>query len=438
MMKKLMIAAACAAMAGSVFAAVGDAQVYDATLTVKTTACKNGKYTKALVNFPVKDANEFGYDVNDSVMFRKQATRTINGVFWGCDCETIADPAWRIYTSFTSAGVEKTPHTVGGYAFWDATNSKEYIPFTIPYVTFEWLILNRIDQMTSVEGTWLLRDQAANEAMFFIGAGFGTANNATDECASYIKSISGNFAGYLQYVAEGDDGCVFCGTTDYDCLVAPFCWCQDIEEDTTYLTAAYGTWSIKYNSSNSNTLKKKKYITEVPAYAKAPFKAHEPSVYASMLAQMAAVKDAYGLINTTIDGDWEDYIVQYPPETDGTLDYATMVKNKKTKKWEEATETIEFKKATKATKYTDRDGNKAELAKGTELYYYPGEVPTTFDYVLLNSKYQAVQITWNLKNKDLLDKTLDKYLEVLGMDDPGLATDAPEFPENAKKYVDAS
>ena len=180
-MKKLMIAAACAAMAGSVFAAVGDAQVYDATLTVKTTACKNGKYTKALVNFPVKDANEFGYDVNDSVMFRKQATRTINGVFWGCDCETIADPAWRIYTSFTSAGVEKTPHTVGGYAFWDATNSKEYIPFTIPYVTFEWLILNRIDQMTSVEGTWLLRDRAANEALFFMGAGFGTANNATDE-----------------------------------------------------------------------------------------------------------------------------------------------------------------------------------------------------------------------------------------------------------------
>jgi hypothetical protein len=443
-MKKLMIAAACAAMAGSVFAAMGDAQVYDATLTVKTTACKTGKYTRALVNFPVKDANEFDYEVGDEVMYRKQATRTIKGVFWGCDCETIGDPHWRVYTAFSKKGVEKTPHTVGGYAFWDATDGKEYIPFTIPYVTFEWLILNRIDQMTSVEGTWLLRDQAADEAMFFMGAGFGTANNASDECASYIKTISGNFAGYLQYAAAGDDGCVFCGTTDYDCLVAPFCWCQDIEQDTTYLTAAFGTWTISYNASNSNKLKKKAYITEVPDYAKAPFKAHTPSVYDSMLAQMVAVKTAWGLIDTSINGDWDDYIVQYPSYKNNganTLNYYTEKKVKK--EWVEDVGTVEFKSYSKANKkaYKDENGKWVAKAKGDPFYYYNDTVPTGFDYVLQNEKkspWLLVQITWNLKNDELLEKTLDTYLGELDLADPGKAVDSEDFPDNAKKYLDAS
>ena len=246
-MKKLMIVAAAAAMVGTVSAI--EAQVYDALLTVKTTACKNGKYTAALEKF---GNNVFGYAVKDDVQFRKQTTKKIGGVFWGCDCNTIANPQWRAYYAKTARTHTKS---VGGYAFWDATSAKAYIPYSIPYVKFEWLVLNRIDQMKSVEGTFLLRDRATDEAFFFVGGGFGTAvNNTKNECDSYISNISGNFAGAMQYASGDTGGCIFCGINDYGCLVAPFCVCTR-GIDTTLLTAAYGTWNIKYNATASKGLK---------------------------------------------------------------------------------------------------------------------------------------------------------------------------------------
>ena len=346
-MKKLMIVAAAAAMTGAVSARVNQvqykpsAQVYDATLTVKTTACKAGKFTAALEKFDARQFYLWGNDKGDTVQFRKQASRKIAGVFWGCDCETIATPAWRVYVGYKSGKVPPpTPQnvkslTVGGYAFWDATSMNEYIPFTIPYVDFHWALLNRIDQMTSVEGTWVLRDTANDEVLYLMGAGFGTAENASNECNSYIKTISGNFAGFLQYASGGDDGCVFCGTTDYGCLVAPFCWCLNAE-DTTFLTAAFGTWDIKYNATNSKALHNAKafnnytspagnkykttYITEVAAYAKKPFKAHEPvSVYQAMLAEMYVILDDFCNANgldseeeSTSPWEDDDILVGYP------------------------------------------------------------------------------------------------------------------------------
>jgi len=369
-MKKLMILAAAAVMAGTVSAA--EAQVYDAALTVKTTTCKNGKYTKALVNFPANGANAFGYSAGDRVQFRKQATRKIAGVFWGCDCETIADPAWRVYTNRSARNNKKT---VGGYAFWDATKSP-YIPFTIPYVTFEWLVLNRIDQMKTVEGTWVLRDRAQNEALFLVGAGFGTVNNAKNTtCEDYIKSISGNFAGFLQYASGDEYGCVFCGVTDYLCLVAPFCWC--VNADTTYLTAAYGTWTIKYNASSVKTLSNATgtvpYITDVRAYKGKAFTGGDPSVVDALNAQKAAVlaAEAAGLDS---DLSWDEFV----------------------------------------TLLLDLKGN------------------------LVNKKGVVIRELYEIENKDLLDKTLPTYLTELNVEDPKSVDDDPFFPENAKKFVDPS
>jgi len=372
-MKKLMILAAAAVMAGTVSAA--EAQVYDAALTVKTTTCKNGKYTKALVNFPTTGANAFGYNAGDRVQFRKQATRKIAGVFWGCDCETIADPKWRVYTNVSA---KRNSKTVGGYAFWDATKSP-YIPFSIPYVTFEWLVLNRIDQMKTVEGTWVLRDNAQNEALFLVGAGFGTVNNAKNStCEDYIKSISGNFAGFLQYASGDEYGCVFCGVTDYLCLVAPFCWC--VAADTTYLTAAYGTWTIKYNATSvktlSNATSKQPYITDVKAYKAKAFTGGNPSVVEALDAEKTAVLNAEKAAAAGGDEDlsWVEFL----------------------------------------TLLMDKDGN------------------------LLNKKGAIIRGVYEIENKDLYEKTQKDYFAELDVEDPKSVDDDPYFPDNAKKYVDPS
>jgi hypothetical protein len=374
-MKKLMILAAAAAMAGTVSAA--EAQVYDAALTVKTTTCKDGKYTRALVNFPANGVNAFGYNAGDKVQFRKQATRKIAGVFWGCDCETIADPAWRVYTNVSA---RRNAKTVGGYAFWDATKSP-YIPFTIPYVTFEWLVLNRIDQMKTVEGTWVLRDKAQDEALFLVGAGFGTVNNAKNTtCEDYIKNISGNFAGFMQYASGDEFGCVFCGVTDYLCLVAPFCWC--VNADTTYLTAAYGTWSIKYNASSSkqlsNASSQAPYITDVKTFkGKAYTTARGTvSVAEALDAEEVAVLAAEAAGDS--DWNWDAYLA---------LDL-------------------------------DEKGNLVKIDK--------------------KGNATVIRGLYKIENKDLLDKTGPTYFGVLNTKDPGDVEDDPFFPENAKKFVDPS
>ena len=265
-----MIVAAVAAMTG---VAVADPQVYDMKLSVKTTACKNGKFTKAL-----EDLGWFiGLEKGDQVSYRKQASLTIAGVIWGCDCDAIEKPYWRDY------GAQRSGlHTVGGYAFWNATPSVA-IPLQIPYVKFSWALLNRIDQMKTIEGTWMLGDPVVDEALFFLGAGFGTVKNAANECASYIQSMTGNFAGFIQGGSGDDDGCIFCGVTLWDCLVAPFCWCEDTP-DTTMISAAYGSWTLKYNATASKKLKTKYYITQVQKFNTRKLAAVEDALLAAYVA----------------------------------------------------------------------------------------------------------------------------------------------------------
>jgi hypothetical protein len=277
-MKKLIIVAAAAAMTGAAFA---DAQVYDAKLSVKTTACKSGKFSKALAKSTVW-SNYFGYEKGDQVSYRKQASLTIQGVIWGCDCDTIADPRWRNYGVVARTGKS----TVGGYAFWYAGNTA--VPLQLPYVKFGWAVLNRIDDMSKIEGTWMLGDPVQGEALFFLGAGFGTVKNYNDDCDSYIKSIKGNFAGFIQGGDGGDNGCIFCGAEAYGCLVAPFCVCAN-PFDSTELSAAYGTWSIKYNSSASKKLKTKYYITQAESFSSKKLKPVEEALLAAYQA-IAGVK----------------------------------------------------------------------------------------------------------------------------------------------------
>ena len=74
------LALAAALLAGTtVFA---DAQVYEMTLTLKTTLTAKGKITPLCATLPDDDTG----------LYRKQGTVRIKGLFWGCDCATIAEP----------------------------------------------------------------------------------------------------------------------------------------------------------------------------------------------------------------------------------------------------------------------------------------------------------------------------------------------------------
>lgn len=255
-MKKLMVAVATAAMIGA--ASASDAQVYDMTLTVKTTQCKETKVSQALEDYLNNDANSSATtwgNKGDVIGLRKQATRKMAGVIWGCDCETIAYPEWRTY--------RQNKKTVGGYVFWDLA-TKEH--FYIPRTRFFWAVLNRIDAMNKIEGSWILANRVGDTAFWFAGAGFGSVKGA--DCGSYITSMSGNFAGFRKPTG-GTADCIFCDDIE-DCLAETFCYDCSLNAETTELTAAYGTWKLKYNKAASKKLSKTGRITK--SYSSNSFK----------------------------------------------------------------------------------------------------------------------------------------------------------------------
>ena len=225
--------------------------------------CKQGKATAATVKYyesifgvggsPVERGEEAG--------FRKQATRKILGVFWGCECETIADPRWRRYKPVNGGG-----RSLGGYAFWDQTADTYFV---LPNTVFGWGCLNRITaDFKSVEGTWILANNVDPQALYLMGAGFGKASIAANTCRSIISSMSGSFAGFRMPGADDHDvgSCPYCGIDV--CNIEPFCFgCAWI--DGTDLTAAYGTWSIKFNKTAANKLKKTMQITKSYTFKKA-------------------------------------------------------------------------------------------------------------------------------------------------------------------------
>jgi hypothetical protein len=279
-MKKLMIAAATAAVGAGVYAASLDAQVYDVNLTVKSTTCKEIKYTKTIATL---EGEHYSDVKGEKLAVRKQASTKIAGVIWGCECETIADPAWRLYNNGT---------TIGGYLFWNVGGEHLFNIFT---TSFRWAVLNRIDTGDKAEGVWLLTNSDADNTVAFLGAGFGKVSGLT--CRTVVKSMSGNFAGFLLAGSDAG-GCKFCGGNTCDAWQV--CPCTDA--DGVYdlkLTAAYGTWKIKYNSSASKKLKKTGLITKAYNFKKAGDTA---TIFAKV--EKAAAK---GLLATDDeDSYWED------------------------------------------------------------------------------------------------------------------------------------
>jgi hypothetical protein len=253
-MKKLMIAAAAAAMIGGAYAD-GNPQVYDMTITVKTTECKSAG--KAYDN-----ACE-----DDVLLYRNQTTQKFYGKFWGCECDVIACPEVDNYGQPRLADENS-------YMFWGAKDA-------FHTADFEWTLLQLVGKKgTNIEGIFGLdlytckvveaaededseddtTDLETSLAFSLTGAGYGTATiKACADEANILKSMSGSVVGTYNVTEMTDvSGCKYCGESA-GCSPWQFCTCQDVDDD---LSAAFGTFTIKYNSSQSKALKNGKWIDQ--------------------------------------------------------------------------------------------------------------------------------------------------------------------------------
>ena len=238
-MKKLMIAAAAAATAGSIFGAT--AQVYDMTITVKSTECKDNK--KLYKNVCADDIQ----------FYRAQATQKFYGKFWGCGCETLCAP--------TMYGVPRCGDQERSFVFWGAKGA-------FHDAQIDWPVLQLVGKNgTNVEGSFNLDlytcedgTVAADPDFSLAGAGYGTASVvACGDKDNYVKSMSGSVVGVANVAAlSAVTGCKYCGDTA-DCNVWDYCDCVAANND---VSAAFGTFTLKYNASQAKALAKGKWIDE--------------------------------------------------------------------------------------------------------------------------------------------------------------------------------
>ena len=214
--------------------AFAEAQVYEITMSLKTTVSHSGKIAKLCSELPAE------VDVD---LYRKQSTVKIKGLIWGCDCETIAEPM-----------KVSSPKDPAGYIFWNETTKK------VISADFFWKLLNRIDKkLKKAEGTWVLGEM--DDELFLVGGGFGTVKDTIPKgtCALaevILTPMSGNVAGWMSMpeivVAKGtDDICEKCRVIEGSDEVVAFapgwslCGCGEGFEQTT----VSGTWKLKYVAS---------------------------------------------------------------------------------------------------------------------------------------------------------------------------------------------
>lgn len=269
-MKKLMIAAAAAAMVGGVFASE---YVYDYTASLKTTKGKYGtQKTTYTVNLGKDDAGTFwwddqgfanaaeGKDYIKSLSNEEKAdyawdelgfdgTKTdyntpesYNGKDQWCATFKFTESDGACYRVATSIKVKDTVYVDDccGDAAWEFSDDTE-IDWGFGYrfggVTFP--------KATKVEvvGSW------ENDDEEFYVAGQGTWSDklvkVNGAYVAGVKNISGNIVGALAN-SECRDCC------DYPTYARCFDFCEgDMFDAEDTPTAAFGTWSIKFNSKLS-------------------------------------------------------------------------------------------------------------------------------------------------------------------------------------------
>lgn len=269
MKKSILIKALAASVCLSATLAVAEgedkaAQVYDVKVTLKTTRATRDSVS-ALKNAFISES--------DTIVFRTQGSQTWNGVIWGCSCDAILGK-WMV--------INQSQGIVAGCVIWD-TDKSHTIVFD---ENIHWRLLNAIDKDgTKCEGAWTIGDSSDNSNAFLAFAGFGTLSLSTQksdgnlvvaDCLSFVRTISGNVAGWMPapfVTTEGKKGiCTFCYSEedeqDVQDYATAWSFCSCAEFGDSGFTAVSGTWTIKYNASLSKKLRNSTSILDV--YKKFP------------------------------------------------------------------------------------------------------------------------------------------------------------------------
>ena len=255
-MKKLMIAAAAAAMIGGAYAGAcsdidagvvsGNCMVYDVKLNVKTLAPKK-----------MKCAGETCSDCASYVYYLDNASRSIVGYAWLCyeDCiDDSTDMNLVLWEKKTKVPVVTLP-----YAYEDG----KFVQYPN---TFNFSFIGRYGKKAKkVAAAWEL------DTEFIAGycAGLnGSCSYDKDFGTAMLKNVSGNFAGLAvpativsKKLCEDPEEIAGLYAGICDCWES---WCDSGDEATDGLPS-YGTWSIKYNKSLSKG--GKSMLQLVPSYA---------------------------------------------------------------------------------------------------------------------------------------------------------------------------
>ncbi len=241
-------------------AALADAQVYTFTATLKTTVAARGK---------VKASTLTCLDESETLVYRKQGSVKLQGLIWGCSCESLAE-----VSGWAGEGED-------GCAFWDAS-AKQLLSGN-----FEWKLLNRIDSTAKkAEGAWIYEADCYS----LVGGGFGTVKTGKvkDEDGEtyetfYLASLSGNVAGWkcapgYTYKTGKYIPCTFCnpGSEESEETVTAEAWSLcDCGEGGDW-TAVSGTWKLKYEKKATAKLNKSTSIFDAysfPSYVKSALQA---------------------------------------------------------------------------------------------------------------------------------------------------------------------
>lgn len=248
-MKKILITMMASAVAAC---AMAETLVFDVSMKVKTTVAKTGAIHAACI---VSNGTA-------TITYRKQGTIKVEGLIWGCSCDSLVGP------------LTYTAPSADGCCFWNVTDRE-----ALAGAKIFWPVLHRIDnKMKKAEGVMEL----AADRWYLLCAGFGRVDDAYP--AGLLKNMNGYFAGWrfapswkkITYGAP----CTFCesGTADIEEEVSAEAWALCSCAMPTNLTAAFGSWKLKYNKNLSKKLNDVTSITSVysfPSYVSAMMSAVE-------------------------------------------------------------------------------------------------------------------------------------------------------------------
>lgn len=249
-MKKIMIAAAVAAMGVAAFADCApnpEVWVYNWKFTGKTTTGKPA--TAAAVNpcQPTGNTQASGCEK----AYRVPASLKIQGYTYACPAKYCSDG-------------DKAGDSLGFETAFTEPNEVFYM--TKPYKASFWggvtteiaHIIGKNKKQAEIQGIASLTENVENSTFTLVYAGFGKIN-----ASKRVTSVSGNFAGTLsQPWIVGTSGTG--SKKQYYCFPAGYWSCESISTLLCGPSIAYGKWSAKYNSTGSKKFKKDGTTVKMP------------------------------------------------------------------------------------------------------------------------------------------------------------------------------